>query len=496
MKTIFSELPDFLQRALAAQGIKHPTDVQEKAIPAVLAGRDVLATAQTGTGKTLAFLLPLVVRLLQEPAENALILSPTRELAQQTYDELKKLTNEEKPLPAVLVIGGDNIHKQFADLRKKPRVIVATPGRVIDHLQRKSIDLRRTHYLVLDETDRMLDMGFIDDMRQIVKSLPSPRQTLLFSATLPSEIVSLAAEFLTSPVRIQIGSVQVPVDSVLQEIIYLDIREKLPQLIHELSTRAGSVLIFTRTRHGAERLAKQLKLYGQKVNALHGDLRQNRRRQVLEFFKNQTVRILVATDVAARGIDVTHIAHVINYDLPQSPEDYIHRIGRTGRAGAVGNAVSFIAGDEEKWKEICKAARFSTPVKLVQKTIAPLPAPKFIAQEESAVRRKKRPARVCPAVSDKAAPAEKIPAKVPVPALKKQAERTPSKPKKPVTFQKTAHAAAVLEKNSGPAFNVLKVGIKKADFKKENKKGARPSAAKTSRAAKPFAKFKKRSLRR
>jgi len=490
MKTIFNELPDFLQRALAAQGIKHPTDVQAKTIPAVLAGRDVLATAQTGTGKTLAFLLPLAVRLLQEPEKNALILSPTRELAQQTYDELKKLTNEENPLPAVLIIGGDNIHKQFADLRTKPRVIVATPGRVIDHLQRKSIDLRRTHYFVLDETDRMLDMGFIDDMRRIAAVLPMPRQTLLFSATLPPEIVSLAAEFLTDPVRIQIGSVQAPVDCVLQEIIYLDIREKLPQLIHELNTRAGSVLIFTRTKHGAERLAKQLKLYGQKVNALHGDLRQNRRRQVLEFFRNQTMRILVATDVAARGIDVTHIAHVINYDLPQSPEDYIHRIGRTGRAGAVGNAVSFIAGDEEKWKEICKAARFSVPVKVVQKTIAPLPAPKFVATEESAVQRKKRVLRVR-TVTPAAVPAEKNPAKAPVPALKKQAEKTPQKPKKIVTFQKNTHAAAVLEKNSGLAFNVLKVGVKKSDFKKENKKTARKSVAKPPRTAKPFSKFRK-----
>ena len=494
MKTIFNELPDFLQCALAAQGIATPTDVQEKTIPAVLAGRDVLATAQTGTGKTLAFLLPLVVRLLQEPAANALILSPTRELAQQTYDELTKLTNEEHPLPAVLIIGGDNIHKQFADLRKKPRVIVATPGRVIDHLQRKSMDLRRTHYFVLDETDRMLDMGFIDDMRQIAAVLPLPRQTLLFSATLPAEMVSLSAEFLTSPVRVQIGSVQAPVDSVLQEIIYLDIREKLPQLLHELNTRAGSVLIFTRTKHGAERLAKQLKLYGQKVNALHGDLRQNRRRQVLEFFKNQTMRILVATDVAARGIDVTHIAHVINYDLPQSPEDYIHRNGRTGRAGAVGNAVSFIAGDEEKWKEICKTARFSVPVKVVQKTIAPLPAPKFVATEESAVRRKKRAARVRLAVSDKAAPAEKIvAAKECASAQKSKEPQIPPKPKKPVTFQKSTRAANVTEQHRAPAFKVLKVGAKKSNAKEE--KSARLAARRPLRGPKPFAKFRKHKRR-
>ena len=388
-RNVFDLLPEFLRETLAMQGISVPTPVQDACIEAVLKGRDVLATAQTGTGKTLAFLLPLAVLLQEDAQNNALILSPTRELAQQTYDEWRKLT-EAVDLPAVLIIGGDNIHKQFADLRKKPRMIIATPGRVIDHMQRKSIDLRQTHTLVLDETDRMLDMGFVDDMRRIVSFLPSPRHTLLFSATLPEEINRLAREFLVHPLRVQIGSVVSAAEHVLQEIVYLDVREKLPQLLHELNTRCGSILIFTKTKHGAERLAKQLKLYGQKCNALHGDLRQNRRRQVLDFFRNQTVRILVATDVAARGIDVTHIAHVINYDLPQSPEDYIHRIGRTGRAGSVGNAISFIVGDEEKWKEICKVTRFATQVKTVHKTIDPLPAPKFVAQEEGNAHSKNR----------------------------------------------------------------------------------------------------------
>lgn len=468
---IFSRLPKFLQSALSRQGIKTPTDVQAAAIPDILAGRDVLATAQTGTGKTLAFLLPLAARLWVRPEANALILSPTRELAEQTFEEWQKITDGQD-LPAALIIGGDNIHKQFADLRRHPRVIVATPGRVIDHLARKSIDLRHTHTLILDETDRMLDMGFIDDMRRVACALPAPRHTLLFSATLPGEVKALAQEFLSNPVRVQIGSVVKPAEFVLQEIVRVDIREKLPQLLHELNTRAGSVLIFTRTKHGAERLAKQLKLYGQKCNALHGDLRQNRRRQVLEFFKNQTVRVLVATDVAARGIDVPHISHVINYDLPQSPEDYIHRIGRTGRAGAVGNSISFIAGDEEKWKDICKVAQFSAPVKEVQKTILPLPAPKFVAQEEGAAHGQNRRRKITPSKATARAKELLQSGEVYLPQGEelqqaRQAQKNPA-PKKIKTFQKAAKAAQVLEEKPSFAFRTVKVGASKKTLRKQH----------------------------
>ena len=480
MEKIFLSLPEFLQNALCQQGITEPTPVQQKAIGPALNGKDVLATAQTGTGKTLAFLLPLVVHLQENPQQNALILSPTRELAQQTYEELKKLTDAEHPLKAVLVIGGDNIHKQFADLRSKPRVIVATPGRVIDHMQRKSIVLKNTHYLVLDETDRMLDMGFIDDMRRIGAALPSPRQTFLFSATMPKEIVSLAEEFLKSPVRVQIGSVVSPADLVLQEIVHVTIREKLPQLLHELNTRQGSVLIFTRTKHGAERLAKQLKLYGQKCNALHGDLRQNRRRQVLEFFKNQTVRVLVATDVAARGIDVPHIAHVINYDLPQCPEDYIHRIGRTGRAGAVGSAISFISDDGDKWQDICKVTKFSIPVKTIEKTIEPLPEPKFVAQEEGTAharnRKKTRPSR--PQHPSKATElAKKLLAEgevyLPQGAEAKKSATANSQEKAPLrkikTFRKAVQTERILEEKpteENNPFRLVKVGVSKKKLQK------------------------------
>ena len=314
---IFTTLPEFLQTALKHMLIVEPTPIQARALPLALCGKDVLGTAQTGTGKTLAFLLPLVVRLTANPAENALVLSPTRELAQQILTELEKLADF---LPVALIIGGDNIHKQYAALRHKPRVIIATPWRLIDHLGRKSVDLSKTHFLVLDETDRMLDMGFIDDMRRIVSALPMPRQTLLFSATLPKEIVQLAGEFLTHPVRAQIGSVTSAASGVLQEIVYVTVREKLPQLLYELNTRPGSILVFVKTKHGAERLAKELKRYGQKVSALHGELRQNRRRQIMEFFRNGTVRVLVATDLAARGLDVPQIAHVITTICPNAPK--------------------------------------------------------------------------------------------------------------------------------------------------------------------------------
>ena len=523
---VFTLLPEFLQTALTRQCITEPTPVQMRAVPPALQGRDVLATAQTGTGKTLAFLLPLVARLMENPPANALILSPTRELAQQTYDELLKLTDEEHPLRAALIIGGDNIHKQFAALRKHPRVIIATPGRVIDHMGRKSIDLKNTYYLVLDETDRMLDMGFISDMRKIAAVLPMPRQTLLFSATFPKEITALAGEFLKDPVRVQIGSVVSPADLVLQEIVHVDVREKLPQLLHELNTRQGSILIFTRTKHGAERLAKQLKLYGQKVNALHGDLRQNRRRQVLEFFKNQTVRILVATDVAARGIDVPHIAHVINYDLPQCPEDYIHRIGRTGRAGAVGSAISLISDDGQKWKDICKAAKFTVPVKTVQKTIEPLPEPKFVTQEEGQahsksckkerVKREVRPSKATQIAKELLAEGDVyLPQgeelRAPAPLAKnagKRGENRPEKnaekcrekssskaaekhaPKKISTFRKASAAARVLETPEESAhtnpFRTVKVGASKKALKRLEQ--PRPSAAKK-RAKPAFGKF-------
>ena len=463
----FSLLPDFLQSALRRLMLTEPTPVQERAIPPALNGKDVLATAQTGTGKTFAFLLPMLVRLSNNAAQNALILSPTRELAQQTQSELEKLTAD---FPQALIIGGDNIHKQFADLRRKPRIIIATPGRLLDHIGRKSVDLKHTSFVVLDETDRMLDMGFLPDIKTMLSRLPQQRQTLLLSATLPEEIKQIAAEFLHAPVRVKIGSVTSAAERVLQEIVYLDVREKLPQLLHELNNRVGSILVFVRTKRNAERLAKDLKRYGQKANALHGELRQNRRRQVLEFFRNGTVRVLVATDLAARGLDVAQIAHVINYDLPQCPEDYIHRIGRTGRAGETGNALSFICGDEDKWKDICKVTQFAFPVKTISKTILPLPAPKFVAEEESAVRRpKKAPVRESqPSPYTERAKALFAPQIADQPAA--------PGPKKPKTFHKALESARVLENTSHLPFKKVKVGVSKRALKKQQRAAVPPKA--------------------
>ncbi len=433
---IFHTLPADLQTALKRMLVVEPTPVQARALPPALAGKDVLGTAQTGTGKTLAFLLPLIVRLTQNPAENALVLSPTRELAEQISGELNKLTNT---LPTALIIGGDNIHKQYAALRRKPRVIIATPGRLIDHLGRKSVDVSTVHFLVLDETDRMLDMGFVDDMRRIVAALPAARQTLLFSATLPAEIDKLAHEFLINPVRVQIGAVTSAAQGVLQEIVYVGVREKLPQLLHELKTRAGAVLVFVNTKHGAERLAKELKRYGQKASALHGELRQNRRRQILDFFRNGTLRVLVATDLAARGLDVAHIGHVINYDLPHCPQDYIHRIGRTGRAGSVGSALSFITDAGAQWQEICRVTQFAGAVKTIQKTIEPLPTPKFVASEEGAAHAKRRTRKTPKHLTAPGSSATNL-----AEFMRPQGQSMRAT-KKPKTFMKASVAARVLE---------------------------------------------------
>lgn len=374
-------------------------------------------------------------------------------------------------------------------MRKKPRVIIATPGRLIDHLGRKSADLSRVRFLVLDETDRMLDMGFIDDMRRIVATLPVPRQTLLFSATLPPEITTLSQEFLTAPVRVQIGAVTATAENVLQEAVYVSVREKLPQLLHELNTRAGSILVFVKTKHGAERLAKELKRYGQKACALHGELRQNRRRQIVDFFRAGTVRVLVATDLAARGLDVPQIAHVINYDLPQSPEDYLHRIGRTGRAGAAGSAISFLT-EERQWKEICRVVKFETAVKICQKSIDPLPTPKFLPQEEgSAPKRRKTAKKIVK-------PAPVRPENMPV---QNMAEKAPSRTsmrqaKKPKTFRKAVQSAQILTQQQyleSLPFHAVTVGLSKKMRKKlENeKKVSRPPVR---NGKHPFAKRFKR----
>jgi superfamily II DNA/RNA helicase len=342
-----------LTAGLTNLAITTPTPIQTQAIPLLLEGSDILASAQTGTGKTIAYLLPILQKLLAFPNATALILIPTRELAIQIKDAILEILGRNSGIFTAVLIGGEAMARQFSQLKRNPRIIVATPGRLNDHLQRGSVKLNTTRQLVLDETDRMLDMGFAEQLETIVSCLPTERQTMMFSATMPGNMMKLAAKYLNDPKRVTTGLENQAVAKIKQDIIRTSHNEKLPLLLKELNERKGSVIIFVKTKLGAEKLADQLRNQNHSANAIHGDLKQTYRIRVIQAFRNRKNRIMVATDVAARGLDVPHIEHVINYDLPQCPEDYIHRIGRTGRAGAEGNALCFITPSEtNQWKTI------------------------------------------------------------------------------------------------------------------------------------------------
>jgi len=345
-------LPQPLFHRLEQIGFTTPTPIQAQAIPPALEGRDILGTAQTGTGKTAAYGIPLVTQLLNSPRGTALVLLPTRELAVQVMQALKQFVGSSK-IKTALLIGGEGMPQQFRQLQNNPRLIVGTPGRINDHLTRGKLKLHDTNFLVLDEVDRMLDMGFGVQLDAIGRFLTAKRQTLMFSATLPDNIKKLSGKYLSDPVRISVGSTRATATNVTQENIKLADSEKYPRLLDELNERTGSIIIFVKTKHGADNMAKKLSKLGHQADALHGDLRQSARNRVVSDFRKQKYRILVATDVAARGLDISHIEHVVNYDLPQNPEDYIHRIGRTARAGAEGAAVNFLcSADNVKWKAI------------------------------------------------------------------------------------------------------------------------------------------------
>ncbi len=346
-------LSEELNKSLAKMEYTTPTPIQAQAIPLALKGRDVLGSAQTGTGKTAAFSIPLVETLLQNPSAGALIMTPTRELAKQVLDVVQQLLGYKSSIKTAFIIGGAPMGKQLNELRAKPRIIVGTPGRINDHLERGTIKLNMTNFLVLDETDRMLDMGFGVQLDRIIKYLPKERQTLMFSATLPKEIVKLSSKYLNNPERISVGHTNVIAKNIETEVIRIDQSEKYKELSKQLSERTGSVIVFIKTKHGADRMAKNLRRDGFTSEALHGDLRQNKRDKVMKNFRKENFRILIATDIAARGLDVPHIEHVVNYDLPQVAEDYIHRMGRTARAGASGSALSFVSAQEgRKWHAI------------------------------------------------------------------------------------------------------------------------------------------------
>ncbi len=342
-----------LIKSLERMNYKTPTPIQAQAIPLALKGRDIMGSAQTGTGKTAAFAIPLVEKLLSSPRGSALVLTPTRELGKQIMDIMSQLLGPKTNIKTAFIIGGESMGKQIGQLRQRPRLIVGTPGRINDHLERGNLMLHDTSFLVLDETDRMLDMGFTVQLDRILKYLPEKRQTLMFSATLPKNILSLSKKYLNNPERIAVGSTTDPAKNIRQELIRLDENEKYNELLRQLDDRRGSIIIFVKTKHGADRMAKKLNREDFDAEAIHGDLRQSRRDRVIREFRSKKYRILVATDVAARGLDIPHIEHVINYDLPQVPEDYIHRIGRTARAGAEGTSLSLVTPkDGRKWYAI------------------------------------------------------------------------------------------------------------------------------------------------
>jgi ATP-dependent RNA helicase DeaD len=341
-----------LMDAIAVINFKTPTPIQAQAIPVALDGKDILGTAQTGTGKTAAFGIPLVNFLLKTKKDTALVMTPTRELATQVMQTMVSLIGKGN-IRSALLIGGDSMQKQLRQMQRNPRLIVGTPGRINDHLERRTLKLENTTFLVLDESDRMLDMGFTPQINQVLQTVPEKHQTLLFSATLANNIVRLAERYLKNPVRISVGSTSTPIDKIKQEVLHVKDGDKYNQLIREIYNRQGAILIFVKTRRGAEKMVKRLKFDDHDADAIHGNLRQNKRDKVIKAFRNAHFRILVGTDVASRGLDIPAIKHVINFDLPQLPEDFIHRIGRTARAGAEGSALSFIGGDDRsKWNAI------------------------------------------------------------------------------------------------------------------------------------------------
>ncbi len=346
-------LPKALTHTLQHMQFNEPTPIQAEAIPLALQGQDILGSAQTGTGKTGAFGIPLVARLLSNPHGSALVMTPTRELATQVMGQLQSFLGKRSKIKTALLIGGESMPKQLTQLRNHPRVIVGTPGRINDHLKRGSLMLDDTDFLVLDETDRMLDMGFTIQIETVMKYMAVKRQTLLFSATLPKNIVRISEKYLNNPARISVSATASHAAKIKQDTLKLSEADKYPNLIKQLDAREGSVIIFVKTKYGAEKMARKLTKEGHNADAIHGDLRQNKRDSVIAAFRNQKRRILVATDVAARGLDIPHVKHVINYDLPQCAEDYIHRIGRTGRAGAEGEALNLVTpADQSKWYAI------------------------------------------------------------------------------------------------------------------------------------------------
>ena len=335
------DINPLLKQNISAKGYTHPTPIQDQAIQPLLEGRDLIGIANTGTGKTAAFLIPLINKIYSNRNERMLILTPTRELAGQINEELHILSRG-MSIYSCLVIGGANIHRQISDIRRRPSVVIGTPGRIKDLIERRVLNLGDFHTFVLDEVDRMVDIGFISEVEYFVSLLPSQRQSLFFSATVPLKAREILSSFVNDPVTVSV-KIQETAENIDQDVVKVNGGNKLEKL-HDLLNQEGfeKVLIFGRTKHGIDRLDRQLTEKGFKVASIHGNRRQAQRQKILKQFKEDQIKILLATDVASRGLDIENVSHVINYDLPQSYDDYVHRIGRTGRANKRGTALTFV----------------------------------------------------------------------------------------------------------------------------------------------------------
>lgn len=431
----------FIAAGVTAAGYETPTPIQLQAIPSVLAGKDVMGLAQTGTGKTAAFALPILQRLVDgsRGKVRALIIAPTRELAEQINESILALACKTR-VRSMTVYGGVNVNPQIQKLKQGVEIVVACPGRLLDHLSQGTVDLSNVEVLVLDEADQMFDMGFLPDIRRILKQVPAKRQTLLFSATMPPDIRRLASEILREPVTIQVGTTAPPI-TVTHAIYPVAQHLKTGLLLQLLQhTDTESVLIFTRTKHRAKRLGEQLEKSGYKAASLQGNLSQNRRQAALDGFRDGTFQILVATDIAARGIDVSQISHVINYDIPDTSEAYIHRIGRTGRAARSGDAFTLVTGED------------SVMVRTIEKTLgASLERRSVEGFDYSVAAPKKDEEFARP-------PRQPRPPRKPLPLAKKQAEARPVTSSLPRTVARPGHDSTVPRHPSRPLANQTRRG--------------------------------------
>lgn len=348
-------LSEALLNSIKALGFENPTPVQKSTIPVVREGRDVISLAETGSGKTAAYLIPIIEKMTSDLGKRTLVLAPTRELAMQIAEVFRSMAERSLNLRSCVLIGGQPMMKQIKALKQNPKIIIATPGRLLDHVGQRTIDLRTVSCLVLDEADRMFDMGFAPQVNKVVQMLPRERQTLLFSATFPEEIRGLAKRILRNPVELEVRKTKKPPAVISQKVLEVTTAKKNDKLLDLINAATGSVMVFARTKHRTNRVSQYLADYGVKVTRLHGGRTQAQRTRSIADFKAGVFDVLVATDIAARGIDVPTVSDVINYDIPMTVDDYVHRVGRTGRAGQSGNAMTLVTPEDRKnWSYIAK----------------------------------------------------------------------------------------------------------------------------------------------